>query len=168
IGVTSPIALAQNTITNPGTAASGDKSNNAGFAFRADAGTFPASVSPSGSLTDVFALTKMTLKRPDDATTPSFGTGVRQTTDANAPIFLDVYTSLNGGTDAFSGYVGSSTSSIAWSATTQNATYSFNFSNLVLSKSTKYWFVFSEDAIAGEVSNFRQRVATGGSNTGSG
>jgi hypothetical protein len=163
-----PTAVAQNTITNPGTTNTGDRSNTSGFAFRADAGTFPASISPAGSLTDIFALTKMTLKRPDDTTTPSFGTGVRQTTDANAPIFLDVYTNLNGGTDTFSGYVGSSSTSVAWSGTTQNATYSFDFSNMVLSKSTKYWFVFSEDAVDGEVSNFRHRVATGGSNTGTG
>ncbi|HEX6961136.1 MAG TPA: PEP-CTERM sorting domain-containing protein, partial [Lacipirellula sp.] len=156
------------TITNPGTAAAGDKANTSGFAFRADAGTFPASVSPSGSLTDLLLLSKLTLKRPDDATTPSFGTGARQTTSAATPIFLDVYTSLDGAANTFSGYVGSSSTSVAWDATVQNTNYSFDFSNLLLSKSSKYWFVFSEDAVEGEVSNFRHRVATGGSNTGAG
>lgn len=163
------IASAQtNTITNPGTAAAGDKATTSAFAFRGDGGTFPASVSPPGSLTDLFVLQKITLKRPDDATTPSFGAGTRQTTAATTPVFLDVYTSLNGATDLFSGYVGSSSSSVAWSETTQNATYSFDFANLLLTKSSKYWFVFSEDNVEGEVSNFRHRVTTGGSNTGTG
>lgn len=110
----------------------------------------------------------MTIKCPDDTTTPSFGTGTRQTTSAETPVFLSVYTGLNGATDVFSGYVGSLSTSVAWSGTTQNTTYSFDFSNLLLGKNTKYWFVFSEDNVVGEVSNFRHRVATGGSNTGAG
>lgn len=167
IGMATTASAQVNTITNPGSVVPGDNANNSAFAFRGDGGTFPGTVSPPGSLTDLFALTKMTLKRPA-AGAPSFGTGVRQTMSSATPIFLDVYTSLNGGTDTFSGYVGSSSTSLAWDDTVADMTYSFSFANLLLQKSTKYWFVFSEDNVAGEVSNFRQRVINSGNNTGTG
>jgi hypothetical protein len=40
--------------------------------------------------------------------------------------------------------------------------YSFSFSGISLDSSTKYWFVFSEDNVDGEVSQFRGKVNTSG------
>lgn len=55
-GAASTASAQTGTITNPGTAAAGDKANTSAFAFR-DGGTFPSTVSPPGSLTDLFVLT---------------------------------------------------------------------------------------------------------------
>ena len=38
-----------------------------------------------------------------------------------------------------------------------------SFTGITLSSSTKYWFVFSEDNIAGDVANFRVKLNTTGS-----
>ena len=45
-----------------------------------------------------------------------------------------------------------------------NQSYTFNFSGLTLDSSTKYWFVFSEDDVAGDVAQFRALVNTSGDN----
>lgn len=163
-------AIAQaDTLSNAWSGVSGDKANLSAFAFRADAGTYPASVDPLGSLppATTFSLNSLTLYRPNDTTTPNFGTGTRQLTDANTPVFIDIYTAMpTAGT--FSGYVGSSSSSVVWSGTTANTPYTLNFTGITLDSSTKYWFVFSEDNLDGDVSNFRLYVNTSGADTAAG
>jgi len=151
------------TISNNWSGVAGDRGNMTGFAFRADAGSFPASVDPAGSLTPNISLNSLTFFRPNDTTTPSFGTGTRQVTDANTPVFLDVYSTLSSG--VFSGYLGSSSTSVAWANTVQDQAYSFAFAGLTLSSSTKYWFVFSEDNLAGDDANFRVKLNTSGNDT---
>lgn len=161
------------TVTNPWSGVAGDRANTMGFAFRADAGDFPASIDPLGSLTNPIQLTKVTLTRPtspdpNNPIGPTFGTGARQLTDELTPVYLDVYTSADAATDSFSGYVGSSSSAVTWNETSEGAPYSFDFANLQLSSSTKYWFAFSEDNVEGESSNFRHQVNTSGNNTTAG
>lgn len=148
------------TIINNWSGVSGDKGNMVGFAVKADAGLYPASVTPLGSLTPTFQLDGLTLIRPNDTTTPSFGTGVRQTTSADTPVYVDLYSSYSGG--VFSGYLGSSASSVTWSSTVADTPYTFSFAGVVLQASQKYWFVFSEDNLEGEVSNFRAKLNTSG------
>jgi len=152
-----------NTISNNWSGVTGDRGNMTGFAFQADAGNFPASIDPAGSLGPAISLNSLTFFRPNDTTTPSFGTGARQVTDANAPVFLDVYTTLSSG--VFSGYLGSSSTSVTWASTVQDQTYSFDFTGLTLASNTKYWFVFSEDNIAGDDANFRVKLNTSGNDT---
>jgi hypothetical protein len=150
------------TIVNPWSGVIGDRGNITAFAFRADAGNFPTSVTPTGALTPTISLDSITLIRPNDATTPNFGTGANQTTTTTTPVFLDIYTSM-GAANAFSGYVGSSSTSIAWSSTTADQAYTLSFTGTTLSSTTKYWFVFSEDSVAGDVANFRAKLNTSGS-----
>jgi len=71
-----------------------------------------------------------------------------------------VYTTMTGNT--FSGYLGSSSSSVTWSSTSPDQAYSFDFSGLVLSSSAKYWFVFSQDNVEGNDANFRLKLNTSG------
>lgn len=161
------------TITNPWSGTAGDRANIMGFAFQADAGQFPASVDPAGALTDTIQLTKVSLVRPASPNpaspvTPSFGEGPRQTTDSLTPIYLDVYTAVDADTDTFSGFLGSSTNGVAWEDTTELAPYAFEFAGLTLNKGTKYWFVFSEDNVDGEFSNFRLQVNTSGNDATAG
>lgn len=151
------------TISNNWSGVTGDRGNMTGFAFQADAGNFPASIDPSGSLGPAISLNSLTFFRPNDTTSPSFGTGTRQVTDANTPVFLDVYTTLSGG--VFSGYLGSSSSSVAWASTVQDQPYSFDFAGLTLGSNTKYWFVFSEDNVEGDDANFRMKLNTSGNDT---
>jgi len=148
------------TFTNAWSGTSGDKANLAAFALRPDAGAYPENVSPASSLPSLIGLNSLTLYRPNDTTTPSIGTGVRQLTSLDALVFLDIYSSYSGG--LFSGYVGSSSSSVAWSSTVQDQPYAFSFSGITLQSDQKYWLVFSEDNADGEVSNFRVRVNTSG------
>lgn len=148
------------TISNPWSGVTGDRGNMVGFAFRADAGTFPDSVTPAGSLGAQLTLNGVTFLRPNDTQTPVFGTGARQLTDANTPVFLDIYTGYDAG--AFSGYVGSSSSSVIWADTTPDQPFSLAFASLTLQSNTKYWFVFSEDGLEGEISNFRAKLNTAG------
>lgn len=152
------------TIVNPWSGVTGDRGNITAFAFRADAGNFPSSVTPTGALTPTISLDSITLIRPNDATTPNFGTGANQTTSNSTPVFLDIYTSM-GGANVFSGYVGSSSTSVAWTSTTADQAYTLNFTGITLSSTTKYWFVFSEDGIAGDVANFRVKLNTSGTDT---
>jgi hypothetical protein len=155
-------AMAQaHTISNDWSGVLGDRGNMTAFAFRADAGNYPTSLDPLGTLTPTISLTNLTFFRPNDTTTPVLGSGVRQLTDANTPVFLDVYTSKSG--SIFSGYLGSSSTSVTWAGTVQDGLYSFEFAGLSLSSSTKYWFVFSEDNIAGDDANFRVKLNTSGS-----
>jgi len=154
-------AASANTVSNNWSGVLGDRGNMTAFAFKADAGAFPTSIDPFGSLTPSILLTNITFFRPNDTTTPSFGTGVRQLANSTTPVFLDVYTAKSGTT--FSGYLGSSSSSVTWASTVQDGAYSFDFSSLSLSSSTKYWFVISEDNIAGDESNFRMKLNTSGS-----
>jgi len=151
------------TIVNEWSGVTGDKANMAAFAFRADAGVYPNSVTPFGSLTPVFQLNALTLTRPNDAVTPSFGGGARQTTDADTAVYLDLYSSYDGA--AFGGYLGSSSSSVTWNSTLPGEPYTFGFAGLTLDSNQKYWFVFSEDNVDGEVSNFRFLVNTSGDNS---
>jgi hypothetical protein len=156
------VSIAQaNTISNNWSGVLGDRGNMTAFAFKADAGAFPTSIDPFGSLTPSILLTNMTLFRPNDATTPVFGTGTRQLTSSTTPVFLDVYTTKSGTT--FSGYLGSSSSSVTWASTVQDGLYSFDFSSLSLASNLKYWFVFSEDNVAGDDANFRVKLNTSGS-----
>lgn len=150
------------TIVNPWSGVTGDRGNITAFAFRADAGNFPTSVTPTGSLTPTISLDSITLIRPNDTTTPNFGTGANQTAASTTPVFIDIYTSM-GAANAFSGYVGSSSTSVAWSSTTIDQSYTLNFTGITLSSTTKYWFVFSEDGVAGDVANFRFKLNTSGS-----
>ncbi len=161
------VANAAYTIVNPWSGVTGDRGNMSAFAFKADAGNYPASITPADSLTPTFSLGEMTLLRPNDVTTPVFGTGVRQTTDANTPVFLDIYTTAAAG-NVFSGYVGSSSSSVTWSSTTQDGAYTFSFTGITLDSATKYWFVFSEDNVDGDIANFRAKLNTSGNNTTAG
>lgn len=161
IGLLATAALGQaQTISNPWSGVTGDRGNMVGFAFKATGGNYPGSVAPADSLTPLFTIDSLTLLRPNDTTTPNFGTGDRLLTDANAPVFVDIYTTYSGG--VFSDYVGSSSSSVTWSSTVQDQAYTFNFTGINLQDSTKYWFVFSEDGVAGEVSNFRAKLNTSG------
>lgn len=151
------------TIVNEWSGVAGDKANMAAFAFQADAGIYPNSVTPPGSLTPVFQLDALTLRRPNDTVTPSFGAGARQTTDADTPVYLDLYSSYDGA--AFGDYLGSSSSAVTWNSTVADQPYTFSFAGLTLDSSQKYWFAFSEDNVDGEVSNFRFLVNTSGDNT---
>lgn len=159
LAITASLAQA-NTISNSWSGVLGDRGNMTAFAFKADAGIFPSSIDPFGTLTPTISLTNMTLFRPNDVTTPVIGTGLRQLASTTAPVFLDVYTTKTG--TAFSGYLGSSSTSVTWASTVQDGLYNFEFSGLSLSSSTKYWFVFSEDNIAGDDSNFRVKLNTSG------
>ncbi|RIK87438.1 MAG: hypothetical protein DCC67_01860 [Planctomycetota bacterium] len=162
------------TVTNPWSGVAGDRANIMGFAFRADAGNYPASIDPAGSLRPHIQLTKVTLVRPASSdptnpTTPSFGTGPRQTTSAATPVFLEVYAAADSATDSFSGFLGASTNSIAWQdMPLEGEGYSFDFANLPLQSNSKYWFAFSEDNVDGEFSNFRLRVNTSGNDATAG
>ncbi len=160
---TAAICHGQTTINNPWSGVLGDRGNMTAFAFRADAGLFPDSVTPAGGLDGMSAITLNTfsLTRPNDATTPNFGTGVRQITSASTPIFLDIYTDYTAG--VFSGYLGSSDTGVTWESTLAAQSYTFNFSTVTLAVNQKYWFVFSEDGIDGEVSQFRAQLNTSGS-----
>jgi hypothetical protein len=163
IAVLAGTALTQaQTISNPWSGVSGDKGNMSAFAFQANAGTYPASINPTGSLTAEFSLDSLTLTRPNDTTTPVFGTGLRQLASADTPVFIDIYTSLSAG--VFSGYLGSSTSSVLWSGTTADQPFTFNFTGITLQSSSKYWLVFSEDNVDGDISNFRAKLNTSGDN----
>lgn len=155
-------AAKADTIVNLWSGVSGDKANCAAFAFKADAGIYPDSVIPVGALTSPFFLDAVTLYRPADTTTPAIGTGARQITSADAPVYLDVYSGLESG--VFTGYLGSSVSSVTWNSTASDQPYTFDFGGLTLESSVKYWFVFSEDNADGEVSNFRFKVNTSGDN----
>ena len=150
------------TIGNPWSGVTGDRGNMSAFAFRADAGLYPNSISPAGALDGISAitLTSVTLTRPNDATTPNFGDGLRQITSASATVFLDVYTEFSGG--SFSGYLGSSLTGVTWDSTTAGQAYTFDFSAITLAVDQKYWFVFSEDDIDGEISQFRAQLNTSG------
>lgn len=148
------------TISNPWSGVAGDRGNMVGFAFRADAGLYPDSVTPAGSLGAQLTLNGLTLFRPNDVQTPVFGTGARQLTDANTPIFIDIYTGYDAG--IFSGYVGSSSTGVIWAATTADQPFSFAFPGLTLQSNAKYWLVFSEDDLDGEISNFRAKLNTAG------
>ena len=150
------------TIVNAWSGVSGDKANCAAFAFKADAGIYPDSVTPAGALSPTFFLNAVTLTRPGDTTTPSIGTGARQITSADAPVYLDVYAGLDSG--VFTGYLGSSATAVTCAGTASDQPYTFDFNGLTLESSVKYWFVFSEDALEGEVSNFRFKVNTSGDN----
>lgn len=156
-------ANAAYTIVNPWSGVLGDRGNMSAFAFQADAGNYPASIDPADSLTPTFLIGEVTLFRPDDTMAPVFGTGARQTTDANTPVFLDIYTTAAAG-NVFSGYVGSSSSSVTWASTTQDGAYSFSFTGITLDSTVKYWFVFSEDNVEGDVANFRAKLNTSGNN----
>jgi hypothetical protein len=149
------------TIVNPWSGATGDRGNITAFAFRADAGNYPTSVTPTGALTPTISLDSITLIRPNDATTPNFGTAANQTAATTTPVFIDIYTSM-GAANAFSGYIGSSSTSITWSSTTADQAYTLSFTGITLSSTTKYWFVFSEDGVAGDVANFRVKLNTSG------
>ncbi len=154
-------AMAQNyTISNPWSGVLGDRANFSAFAFQANAGQFPTSVNPLGSLTPTFSIGSLTLERPNDATTPTFGAGAQQTTSATTPVYVDIYTTFAAG--VFGGYVGSSSSGVTWSSTVANQPFTFNFSGITLADSTKYWFVFSEDQVDGDVAQFRSKVNTSG------
>ncbi len=154
------------TFSNPWSGVLGDRANLAAIALQANAGEYPASVDPAGALTGQFTLDSLTLTRPNDATTPNFGDGPRLTLTADTPVFLDVYTSFDG--SSFSGYLGSSSSSVSWTATVADQPYSFSFVGLTMQSDQKYWLVFSEDAVEGEVSNFRLKVNTSGANDAAG
>lgn len=160
------IATQAATISNPWSGVAGDKANVSAVAVRADAGLFPASVTPADSLTPTFLLNSITFSRPDDTVTPTYGTGVRQLLTNSTPVFLDIYTDYASG--VFSGYLGSSSSSVTFESVPQNTDYTLNFAGITLSSSTKYWFVFSEDNLDGDVSNFRLKVNTSGLDTASG
>lgn len=161
-------AMAQTfTITNAWSGVSGDKGNVAGFAFKAEGGLFPNNVNPAGTIIPpTFSLDSLTLTRPGDTTTPNFGTTGVQLTSADTPVYVDIYTAYSGG--IFSGYVGSSANSVTWSQTAATTPYSFNFSNISLNSSTKYWLVFSENNVDGDVANFRLRLNTSGADTTAG
>ncbi len=154
-------------IANPWSGVLGDRGNMSAFAFKADAGSYPASVTPADSLTPTFLLGEVTLFRPNDTTAPNFGTDATLTTGADTPVFLDIYTTMSAG-NVFSGYVGSSSTSVAWSGTTQDGAYSFSFTGITLDSAAKYWFVFSEDNVEGDVANFRTKLNTSGNNTTAG
>lgn len=159
-------AVDAQTIFNPWSGVAGDRGNMSAFAFRADGGTYPDSISPAGSLQAQFTLTGITLLRPNDTQTPVFGTGVRQLTDAATPVFIDIYTGYDAG--VFSGYIGSSSTSVAWADTSPDQPFSLGFPSLSLQSNTKYWFVFSEDALDGDVSNFRAKLNTSGADLAAG
>lgn len=163
IGLLAAATLAQaQTISNPWSGVTGDRGNMSAFAFKATAGTYPGSVTPADSLTPLFTIDSLTLLRPNDTTTPAFGTGAGLLTDANTPVFVDIYSTYSGG--VFSGYLGSSSSSVTWSSTVQDQPYTFNFAGITLQDTAKYWFVFSEDGLDGDVSNFRSKLNTSGDN----
>jgi len=157
--------LSAATISNPWSGAAGDRANFSAFAFKADAGLFPTSVDPAGSLTPTFQLDSLTLIRPALASpdAPSFGTGPGQLTASNTPVFIDIYTDF--AANAFSGYLGSSSSSVTWDDTVSDQPYTFNFTGINLDSGTKYWFVFSEDNLDGDIAQFRAKVNTSGNNT---
>ncbi|HOW71788.1 MAG TPA: hypothetical protein PKY77_14405 [Phycisphaerae bacterium] len=160
------------TITNPWSGTAGDRANYSAFAFRATAGEFPNSVSPLGAL-DAFpflTLDALTFTRPanDTTQTPILGTGNGQLSSVAAPVFVDVYTSRDG-ILSFSGYLGSSTTSVIFNdgvdPIAPGESFTFSFSGITLDKDAAYWLVFSEDGIEGEVSSFRSRVNTSGNDS---
>lgn len=162
-----PVLAQSLTIDNPWSGASGDKANLAGFAFKADAGNYPNSITPSGSLSPTFELTSLTLGLVSgDTTTPSFGTSGAQLATADTPVFIDIYTGYSAGT--FSGYLGSSSTSVTWNTVSGGTSYTLNFSGIILDSSTKYWFAFSDDNVDGSVKNFRMEVNTSGSDSTAG
>ena len=167
IGCVVFVSAQSGTINNAWSGTSGDKANMAAVAFQANAGVYPDSITPAGALVSptAFWLDALTLTRPDDATTLSLGTGARQTTSADTPVYVDVYSTYDSVNKAFSDYLGSSSTSVAWSQTVQNQDYTFSFSGITLQSDQKYWFVFSEDNVDGEVSNFRMKVNTAGADT---
>jgi hypothetical protein len=157
-------ALAQPyTISNPWSGVTGDRANLAAFAFRADAGQYPDSIAPLGSLGPTLAIQSLTLVRPNDATTPTFGGAAGQITDASTPVYVDIYATFGGG--VFGGYVGSSTTGVAWNETAADQPYTFEFTGVTLSSSAKYFFVFSEDSLEGDIAQFRLKVNTAGADT---
>ncbi len=164
IGTVVFVSAQSGTIHNAWSGVSGDKANMAAVAFQADAGIYPDSITPAGALVSPTALwlDALTLTRPDDTTSLSTGTGARQTTSVDTPVYVDVYSTYDSVNKAFSDYLGSSSTSVAWSQTVQNQDYTFGFSGITLQSNQKYWFVFSEDNIDGEVSNFRMKVNTAG------
>jgi len=84
-------------------------------------------------------------------------------TASNTPVFIDIYTDF--AANAFSGYLGSSSSSVTWDDTVSDQPYTFNFTGINLDSGTKYWFVFSEDNLDGDIAQFRAKVNTSGNNT---
>ncbi|MBN2506018.1 MAG: hypothetical protein JXQ71_04925 [Verrucomicrobia bacterium] len=158
-------ALSQaQSLSNPWSGVLGDRGNMSAFAFQATAGLFPDSVSPSGALEGVpaIALTRLTLTRPDDATLPAFGTGDRQITGTDTPVYIDVYSDYSGG--VFSGFLGSSSTGVAWDQTAAAQAYSYDFTGPTLAVDHKYWFVFSETIGDGDVAQFRCQLNTAGDN----
>lgn len=180
--VSAPAAtvLVDNTLS--ATIASGDRANIRGFAFRpAAGGTGPAEV-----LTQEVGLLSLSLHRPGfaDATTPLLGSASGQITDANAPVYLKVYSSYTGGTAAgdLGTFLGASSNGISWAevdgingAGSSAATaapfesFTYNFSSIALDKDTTYWAVFSETSdSSADVANFRLIVEAGAGAAGSG
>jgi len=157
--------LARVTVTTPVVYNFGENqpsgANLTAFAFRANAGLYPDSVYPPGALTETFRLQNITFFRPYDTNGPSFGTGYGALSGPDAPVYLDVYADTNG-MGGFSGYLGSSTNFVTWSDLASANSYSFSFAGLGLRSDHKYWTVFSEDPLEGEVSNFRAFMDTSG------
>ncbi|HOW71787.1 MAG TPA: DUF2341 domain-containing protein [Phycisphaerae bacterium] len=163
------------TITNPWSGTAGDRANYSAFAFRVTAGNYPNSVDPLGALNEVqvVGLDSLTFTRPanDTTQTPILGIANGQLSSVTAPVFVDVYTSRDG-ILAYSGYLGSSTNSVIFNdgidPISPGESFTFYFSGLLIDKDTTYWLVFSEDAMEGEVSSFRTRVNTSGSDGATG
>ncbi len=168
--------------TTSASIASGDRANLRGFAFRPQAG----GTGPASTLTQSVTLASLTLFRPgfSDGTTPVFGTGAGQPTNATTPVYVKVYTSFTGGTTAadVGTYMGSSTNGIRWTdvdningAGVSTATaapfegYTYTFPPITLDKDTTYWMVFSETSDSTvDVANFRMIVEPGAGAAGAG
>lgn len=173
IGLAAPAGAT--LISNPWSGAAGDRAAYSAFAFSGTAGLFPNSVDPVGALDafQFFTLDSLTFTRPanDTTQTPIIGTGIGQLSSVAAPVFVDVYTSRDSAL-SYSGYLGSSANSIIYNdgidPIAPGESFTFNFSGLTLDKSAIYWMVFSEDGIAGEVSSFRTRVNTSGTDATAG
>jgi hypothetical protein len=170
------IAAQAATVSNPWSGADGDRANWSAFVFRATAGTFPASVTPTGALDGAatFTLNSLTFTRPanDVAGTqvPSVSGDPGGLSSLTADVYVDVYSSRTGTSDLnFTGFLGSSTNGFAWrdiggtDLINPGDSYTYNFSGLTLDKNTEYWLVFSETSGDGGVANFRTRVNTSGS-----
>ncbi len=181
LAASAPLHAATVAIDNTTSAsiASGDRANMRGFAFVPNAG----GTGPASPLTQTVELTMLTLFRPgfSDATAPSFGAGAGQLANADAPVFLKIYSSFTGGTTAgdLGTLLGISSNSWTWNqvlglgANAQTAPpfngYTFNFANVALDKDTTYWMVYSETGdSSADVTNFRQIVEAGGGAAGSG
>lgn len=163
-------AASADTVTNAWSGVAGDRGNMSAFAFKGDAGAYPDSVTPPGTLTPTFDLNSLSLYRPaiGSGDLPSIGTGFMQLPDTNTPVFMDIYTTMtgSGASTSFSGYQGSSSSSVTWAdvaTQAQNTPFTFNFSGITLDRSTKYWFVFSTDNVDGNWADFRVALNTSGS-----